>query len=102
MIKTVAITAVATFEVPIDDLADAVGAELEAARRRSKQRQVSLRTATRELFLAIEGVVSALNKLEISTNTPGERAARDRLMSAVSELRIAHMKQRTKNHGNRI
>lgn len=102
MIKTVAITAVATFEVPIEDIADAVGAELESARRRSRQRQVSLRTATKELFLAIEGVVSALNKLEISTNTPGERAARERLLGAVSELRIAHMKQRTKSHGTRI
>ncbi|MBB4066251.1 hypothetical protein [Gellertiella hungarica] len=101
MTRTIALTALATFEFPLDEIAIAIGEELDSARRRQKRQEISLRAATKELFLAVEGVVSALNKLEISTNTPGERAARDRLMRAVSELRTAYAKQRIKSDGRR-
>ncbi len=100
MSKTIALTAVATFEVPIDDIAYAVGEELERARLKNNRQQVSLRTATRELLIAVEDVVVTLNRLENSTHTPGERAARDQFMSAVTALRTAYTKYRIKNHGN--
>lgn len=101
MTKTITITTVATLELPIAELADAVGGEIERSRRLETRAKISHRTATRELFIAIEEVVNALNKLEISANTLGERAARDRLMRTVSELRVAYANQRIKDYEKR-
>lgn len=85
---------VAEVHIPLDRIAEAVGSRLPRPLLTSGKLRVKARPEPQALKLAIERVVSALNRLEIATNTPGEGPAREALMSAVHGLRKAHVKNR--------
>lgn len=96
MIRTVTVTTTATFDLPLDQIIDAVGPEVTRALNADAEKQIKLRTEAKDLMTAVRRVVSALNYLEVVTNTTAERAARDTLMRSLRDLRAANIKQRNK------
>lgn len=96
MNRTVTVTTTATFDLPLDQIIDAVSPEVTRALNADAEKQIKLRTDAKDLMTAVRRVISALNHLEVATNTTAERAARETLMRSVKDLRAVKIKQRNK------
>ncbi len=86
----------AEVRIPLDRIVDAVGPEIQKARLAGATPRRKIGPMTGGMRETVERVVSALDHLEIVTNTVGEKSAREELMKALQRLRKAHVKNRNR------
>ncbi|MCB5204223.1 hypothetical protein LH464_17290 [Neorhizobium sp. T786] len=82
--------------IPIEAIVDAVGpAVSKTLIAAGAARKPKTRPPAESLRLAVERVITALDQLEMVTNTMGETNARKVLMQRLRDLRVTHSKLRS-------